>query len=189
MSSQSFPCLFSRLIWNSDISGPIIKDASLLAVDKRRYWIFHRGFFVKLIDTFEKGMLRSSTTHTLDNFIGFVCEDEDIWKLLIVKGNVFVVDIALDRFSSQMIPCNPNIVAISLPMIVEVSSKSKRTVTITVQLSFKIFKLLLVRGHFHDILISLLTLFIIASEDAWLFAGVPWSGCKKVWCFCCTLCT
>ena len=65
-----------------------------------------------------------------------------------------------------MIPCNPNIVAISLPMIVEVSSKSKRTVTITVQLSLKIFKLLLVRGHFHDILISLLTLFIIASEDA-----------------------
>ena len=86
--------------------------------------------------------------------------------MLIVKGNVFVVDIALDRFSSQMIPCNPSIVAISLPMIVEVSPKSKRTVTITVQLSFEIFKLLLVRGHFHDILISLLTLFIMASEDA-----------------------
>ena len=111
-------------------------------------------------------MLRSSTAHTLDNFIGFVCENEDNRKLLIAKGNVFVVYTALDRFSSQLIPGNPSIVAISLPMIVEVSPKSKRTVTITVQLSFEIFKLLLVRGHFHDILISLLTLFLMASEDA-----------------------
>ena len=118
-----------------------------------------------------------------------MCEDEDYWKLLIVKGNVFVVDIALDRFSSQLIPCNPSIVAISLQMIVEVSPKSKRTVTITMQLSFEIFKLLIVRGHFYDILISLLRLFIMASEDAWLFADVPWSWCKKVWCFCCTLYT
>ena len=77
-------------------------------------------------------MLRSSTTHTFDNFIGFGCEDEDNRKLTSFEGNVFVADIALDRFSWQLIPCNLSAVATSLSMIVESAPESKRAFTVTV---------------------------------------------------------
>ena len=126
------PCLYSRCRWNSGISAPIIKDVLLLAVDNGRSWICDRCYFVKLNDTLEKGMLRSSTTHTFDNCIGFGCEDEDNWKLTSFEGNVFVADIALDRLIWQLIPCNLSVVATSLSMIVESAPGSKRAFIVTV---------------------------------------------------------
>ena len=104
----------------------------MLAVDNGRSWICDRCYFVKLNDTLEKGMLRSSTTHTFDNCIGFGCEDEDNWKLTSFEGNVFVADIALDRLIWQLIPCNLSVVATSLSMIVESAPGSKRAFIVTV---------------------------------------------------------
>ena len=78
MGSPGLPCEYSRCIWNSGISTPIIKDVLLLAVDNRRSLICHKCFFVRLIVTLKKGLLRSSTTHTFDNFIGFRCDEKEI---------------------------------------------------------------------------------------------------------------
>ena len=77
MGSSGFLCLHSRCRSNSDISAPIIKDILLLAVDAGRSRMCGRHFFVRMNATLKKVMLRSFTTHTFDDFIGFGCEDED----------------------------------------------------------------------------------------------------------------
>ena len=48
------------------------------------------------------------------------------------EDNIFVADIALDRFSWQLVPCNPSVVATSLSVIVESAPESKRAFTATV---------------------------------------------------------
>ena len=60
------------------------------------------------------------------------------WKLTGFEGNIFVTDIALKRFSLQLILCNPSIVFTSLSITVESAPDSKREFTVTVQLSFEI---------------------------------------------------
>ena len=83
IGSSGFPCLYSRCRWgqllllNPFRSAPIIKNILLLAVDNGRSWICGRRFFVRLNDTLKKGILRWSTTHMFDSFIGFRCEDEN----------------------------------------------------------------------------------------------------------------
>ena len=77
MGSPGFLCLYSRCRSNSDISAPIIKNILLLAVDAGRSRICGRNLCVRMNATLKKGMLRSFTTHTFDDFIGFGCEDED----------------------------------------------------------------------------------------------------------------
>ena len=91
----------------------------LLAVHNRRSGICDRCFFVQSNDALGNGILRSSTSHTFDNFIEFGCEDEDKLKLISFEGNIFVTDSTLDTFSWHLIPCNQRIVATSLSTIVE----------------------------------------------------------------------
>ena len=126
------PCQYSGCRWNSGISAPIIKDVLLQAVDNGRSWMCGRYYFVRLNDTLEKGMLRSSTTHTFDNCIGFGWEDKDNWKLTSFEGNVLVADIVLDRLIWQLIPYNLSVVATSLSTIVESAPESKRAFIVTV---------------------------------------------------------
>ena len=182
MDFSVFLCLYSKWRWHSGILAPIMKDILFLVVDVERSWICGSHSFVKLSYTLEKGMLRSFTTHTFDNFIGFGCEDEDNWKLTSFDSNVFVADIALDRFSWQLILYYLNKVAISLSMTVECAPESKRAFTVTVLLFFEILTAITCNKEFSWLLIPLLTVFITVSEVAWLSVDVGWSWCKRMWC-------
>ena len=170
---------------NSGIWVSIIKDILLLTVHNGRSWICGRRFFARLNDTLEKGMLRSSSTHIFDNFIGFGCEDEDNWKPTGFEGNykIFVADIAIDRFSWQLILCNSSVVATSLLMILESAPEQKRACNVTVRLLFEILTAITCKRTLSWRLISLLTGLITASKGAWLSVDVSWSWCRRVWCF------
>ena len=98
------------------------------------------------------------------------------------EGNVFVADIILDRFSWQLIPCNLSVVATSLSMIVESAPESKRAFTVTVWFLFEILTAITCKRAFLWCLISLLTVFIMASKGTGLSVDVGWSWCKRVSC-------
>ena len=108
---------------------------------------------------------------------------EDNRKIKSSEDNAFVADFALDKFSWQLTLWNPSIGATSLSIIVESVPESKRTVTVTVRLSLEILTAITCERVLSWCLIWLMTVFITASEGAWLFVDVAWSWCKRLCCY------